>query len=257
MSQHATITDKSDDDSFGWSELIAAALAVGLTLALPSPGASATLDDEDWNFLWVKPAADLYSLSLDDGAPIDVAGTVNLALHPFTEPSATHAPRLSFADTIGAQNAFSHQVAVIPIGARTMPSATVASSLHPGLTLQPSVALREDRWTMVDVDGIVRLTAYARGPLDADDTAQIRTPTSFPRGLGTGVGVVTSTAVYVGATVKTDRSIYDIDLERFDGARWSTSVFMGADTTLGPVYVGATQDARGTRSAYLYLGRWF
>ncbi len=255
MAQARSDRQTSDDAGhFGWSEIVAAALAVGLAVLLsPAPASSATIDDEDWNFLWVKPAEASTSDAKvsDEGRPIQVAGTYNLALQPLAEHMALPRDTFTFTETV-ATTPLDRRIEILPVGARNTPP--VDGNLN---AFQPGIALREDRWTMLDVDGVVRLSAYARGTLEHADTALVRSPMPFPRGLGTGVGMVTSTPVYIGATVKTDRSIYDIDPNRFDGARWSTSVFMGTDTSLGPLYLGTSKDANGSRSAYLYLGRWF
>jgi hypothetical protein len=252
-----THTDKSGEEGwhFGWAEIIAAALAVGLAVLIsPAPASSATIEDEDWNFLWVKPAeagTPSDARTSDEGRPIQVAGTYNVALQPFADRMALPRESMTFTEANATSSNFDRRIEMLPIGARHAPPVDGGLS-----SFQPAIALREDRWSM-DVDGVVRLSAYARGTLDREDMSLVRSPMPFPRGLGTGVGMMTSTPVYVGATVKTDRSIYDIDPNRFDGARWSTSVFMGTDTSLGPLYLGTSKDANGARSAYLYLGRWF
>jgi hypothetical protein len=138
-----------------------------------------------------------------------------------------------------------------PVSIRTAPSADGVTSP------QPLVTLRFDQWSIADVDGVVRLAAYARGPLAYEDLNLVRNSAAMPQRMGTGVGFVTDAPVYVGATIASDAPIYDFDLHRFRGARWSTSVFLGAATSLGPIYLGTTQESNGTRSAYLYLGKWF
>jgi hypothetical protein len=237
----------NDISEFGWSEIIAAALAVGVTtLAAPAPAAEPPKSEEhdDWNFLWVSPQPSA-PLSFE---PIVVTDARLLPLSPLpaqrrvTPPAELTAP---------ADQDFSRRIEDIPVGVRFVPPVTGA----PGAA--PSIAVREDRWTITTLDGVARVSAYARGPLDVEDAAQLQTPAPFPRAVGTGLSFITDTPVYIGAAVKTDRSIYDIDVERFRGARWTTSVFVGADTSLGPVYLGTAQAPDGARGAYLYLGRWF
>lgn len=243
----------TDDESssFGVHELVAAALAVGLSvLAAPTPAASSEVHDDDWEFVW---AAGLSAIALPLPSVLN-APALNFALdQQFHEPARQQKPFADFAvlDKPTQTSHLSQAIEMIPINLRYAPAPDA------GQDHQRRVAVREDRWTMLSLDGVMRLSAYARGPLDAEDRSNIRTPTPFPRELGTGFGLVTATPIYIGATLKTDRSIYDIDQDRFDGARWSTSVFMGTETAFGPLYVGTTQGANGTRSAYLYLGRWF
>ncbi|MBL8629436.1 MAG: hypothetical protein JNM81_07400 [Rhodospirillaceae bacterium] len=254
-----THSGQSGDENwhFGWSEIVAAALAVGLAvLASPSPAASAPLkaqvDDEDWNFLWVKPAdnAPFVAATSDEGAAIQVSGTFNPALQSLADVPPLPRSSVMFDAPSTGQSSFNRRIEFMPVGARSAPPVDGVATSQPGITL------REDRWTVIDTEAL-RLSAYARGTLDREDASLARSPMPFPRGVGTGLGVITATPIYVGATVKTDRSIYDIDSNRFDGARWSTSVFMGTETSFGPLYLGTSKDADGARSAYLYLGRWF
>ena len=241
---------------FGWAEILAGALAVTVAaLAAPSPAASAEpvkhaapIENDDWNFLWLSPATSQSS------AAVEVLETSRASLLPLTASVVKHQSNPVIADYDSRNEpsqTLNRRIEQMPVGIRFSPPVSGSE------TVIPSIMMREDNWTMVDIDKVMRVSAYARGPLDVEDTAQAQSPTTFPRGLGTGLSVVTSTPIYVGATVKTDRSIYDIDANRFRGARWSTSVFIGADTAFGPVSLGTSQDPNGTRGTYLYLGRWF
>jgi hypothetical protein len=246
--------DTDSNSNFGCSELIAALLAVSLAaIAAPSPAASAEVrsatvasDDDDWNFLWITPAP----AALTNNHALISDDTTAPLLHGLVDTTGIHTPDFIPIPSPNGSKALARSIEQIFVPTRLTPAIA-------GPGAHTSIALREDRWTMLDVDGVMRVAAYARGPLEIEDMAQADTPTPFPRGLGTGLSLVTATPVYVGATVKTDRSIYDIDMNRFRGARWTTSVFMGTDTALGPLYLGTTKEADGTRGAYLYIGKWF
>jgi hypothetical protein len=246
--------NKSAD--FGWAEILAGALAVSVAaIAAPSPAASAELvkrpaqvESDDWNFLWLPPTPS------SSRAAIEILETPSSPLVPLSASFAerqTEVASTEYDPKKVPSQTLSRRIEHMPVGIRFTPPVNGSE------TVIPSIMMREDNWTMVDIDRVMRVSAYARGPLDVEDTAQAQTPSTFPRGLGTGLSVVTSTPIYVGATVKTDRSIYDIDADRFRGARWSTSVFIGTDTAFGPVSLGASQDPTGARATYLYLGRWF
>ena len=246
----------NDIPQFGWSELMAGVMAVGLVvLANPSPATSAepaqrlvAEDSDDWNFLWIAPP---HRAMYNADIPTQLSGLPILALSAVAiETTLPHAPA-EIELPQSRDTSLSRRINYLPVSVRFAPPATGAD----GLT--PTIAMREDRWTMMDIDGVLRLTAYARGPLEATDTDLAKTSTPLSRGQGTGFSFVTDTPVYLGATVKTDRTIYDIDADRFRGARWTTSIFMGTETSFGPLYLGTTQEPGRSRSTYLYLGRSF
>jgi hypothetical protein len=247
-------TRETPENDFGWADLIAAVCVVALSALLaPSAAHAAQLqpasaaESDDWNFLWVAPTTpeiDSFAVTLSDTASL-----IPLTSQHFDPVSTASTPALVAPNT--TPSTLGSKVELQPVAVRFAPPT------DSNLGGRTSIAIREDRWTMIDVDGVARVSAYARGPLDAEDWAQAQSPTTFPRALGTGVSFVTETPVYVGATLKTDRSVYDIDMNRFRGAQWSKSIFVGTNTSFGPLSIGTTQDPRGERAAYLYLGRWF
>ncbi|MDX2143057.1 MAG: hypothetical protein SFV19_06860 [Rhodospirillaceae bacterium] len=240
---------------FGLPEIVAAALAAGLAaFAAPSPAASTEVDvvaqDHDWDLLWsgVVPPASLTSPTVDAlSLAISHQGSLLNLPHGSgaAENQAAHTAPTVPADHANDQ---SHETMAVPVPVRTAPAVDGAAN---------EVALRADHWPIASVDGVVRLAAYARGPLAYEDMTLLRSAAATPRRVGTGVGFVTDAPIYVGAAIASDAPIYDFDFNRFRGTRWSTSVFLGAKTSLGPVYLGTTKEADGTRSAYLYLGKWF
>jgi hypothetical protein len=247
-------TQDTPEGDFGWADLVAAACVVAFSALLAPSAADAAqtepahaAESDDWNFLWIAPGPtddDTFAVTLSDTATLIPLTNSGFDTEPTTTTFISNA-------TDSSPPGIGSKIEMQPVAVRLTPptGATVNG--------RPSIAIREDRWTMIDVDGVARLSAYARGPLDAEDWAQAQSPTTFPRALGTGVSFVTQTPVYVGATLKTDRSVYDIDMNRFRGAQWSTSIFVGTNTSFGPLSLGTTQGASGERAAYLYLGRWF
>ncbi|MSO98773.1 MAG: hypothetical protein EXR11_11225 [Rhodospirillaceae bacterium] len=247
------------DAEFGWSEVIAALLAVAVTaIAAPSPAASAEdhakpalADHDDWNFLWIAPEPATSHLNNDPRPVHNTFASASLLLRVYPQTDEPHWQTESEIAPAPQADSSNRTIEQVSTPVRFTPAAT-------GPSINTVIAVREDRWTILNMDGVMRVAAYARGPVDIEDLAlATRTPAPFPRGVGTGFSLVTDTPVYLGATVKTDRSIYDIDTDRFRGARWTTSVFMGTDTSFGPLYLGTTKNANGSRGAYLYLGRWF
>jgi NTE family protein len=62
---------------------------------------------------------------------------------------------------------------------------------------------------------------------------------------------------YIGASIEAGNVWQDRSDASFGGARKDASLFVGVDTPLGPVFVGAGFDEGGGRAFYLFLGRTF
>lgn len=212
---------EGDPSGFGGPELAAAAIAIIVATLLAPPAHSAE----------------------------DMMGP-----QPVARPHAADEPLLPeiAAPTAASESpAAAYEITTQPVALRFAPPVDGQSGV------QPAVVVRNDRWNLIDLDGVARISAFARGTLTAEDANLARIPTAVPRQTGTGLGFVTETPVYVGAAVRTDRSIYDFEMDRFRGARWTTSLFVGTDTALGPLYVGTNKEPDGSRATYLFLGRWF
>ena len=61
--------------------------------------------------------------------------------------------------------------------------------------------------------------------------------------------------VFAGATLETGNAWLSPRTMRPGDLRWGSSVFLGADTGLGPLYFGATWAPQGRGGLYLMLGR--
>jgi NTE family protein len=72
----------------------------------------------------------------------------------------------------------------------------------------------------------------------------------YLRDLGTGL-----VRTYAGASLEVGNVWQDRDDVGFDDLRVGGSLFLGADTILGPVYVGYGMADRGNDAFYLFLGR--
>jgi NTE family protein len=63
--------------------------------------------------------------------------------------------------------------------------------------------------------------------------------------------------IYVGMSLEAGNVWQDMSDAKFTNLHEDASIFLGADTLLGPVYLGSGFDDHGNQSFYLFLGRTF
>lgn len=103
--------------------------------------------------------------------------------------------------------------------------------------------------------GFLGLTAYVQGQLTGNHGGSVAA--AYYRKIAGGSGFLAQTPLYVGGTIEAgnvwnrrgDISLNDL--------RWSSSLFIGADSFLGPVYLGAGIGSDNQYSAFLYVGQLF
>lgn len=76
----------------------------------------------------------------------------------------------------------------------------------------------------------------------------------FPLG---GLGYLTQTPLYLGASFETGNVWNDRSDIILGDLKWSSSLFVGADTLIGPVYLGGGIGSKGEAAAFLYIGQLF
>ncbi len=101
----------------------------------------------------------------------------------------------------------------------------------------------------------MRLSAYAPGQITGyhGGSAAI----VYYRKVSGGVQPFGDTPIYVGGSFEAGNAWNISDDMSFDDLRWSSSVFIGADTLIGPVYLGGGFGEEGQASAFLYVGQIF
>ena len=99
--------------------------------------------------------------------------------------------------------------------------------------------------------GFHQLSGYRSGQLDGNGVVFTRL-TWYRRSLS--VPVFTR-GFFVGATLEAGNTWVRQRDMTLSGLRSGMSVFLGADTGLGPVYFGLTHAPRGTQGLYLFVGR--
>jgi NTE family protein len=79
----------------------------------------------------------------------------------------------------------------------------------------------------------------------------------YYRNIGRGGSGVFDVPLYAGLSLEAGDVWQQRDEVRFGGLRKNGSLFLGADTILGPLYLGAGADEHGESAFYLFLGRTF
>jgi len=79
----------------------------------------------------------------------------------------------------------------------------------------------------------------------------------YYRKVGKGGSGVLDFPAYAGFSLEAGNTWQARDDARFSSLRKDASLFLGIDTFLGPVYLGAGYDEEGQTAFYLFLGRTF
>jgi NTE family protein len=75
--------------------------------------------------------------------------------------------------------------------------------------------------------------------------------------VGNGGEGILDVPAYVGASLETGNVWDQRSQEQINALRTDFSLFVAADTYLGPVYLAGGYDQSGSTAFYLYLGRTF
>lgn len=103
--------------------------------------------------------------------------------------------------------------------------------------------------------GFLSLTAYAPGQITGNHggTAALL----YYRRIAGGPRYLAQTPIYVGATMETGNVWNRREDMSLNDLRWSSSLFVGADTPIGPLYLGGAIGDGGQASAFLFIGQLF
>ena len=112
-----------------------------------------------------------------------------------------------------------------------------------------------DEIGLFELGGFLKLTAYLPGQLTGNHGGSAGL--IYYRQIGGGLRLLTQTTFYMGAVFeagnlwnqKSDMSVHDLHT--------SASLFFGADSFLGPIYLGYAIGDDGQNSAFLYIGQIF
>ncbi len=112
-----------------------------------------------------------------------------------------------------------------------------------------------DETNLFSLGGFLNLTAFAPGQLTGNHGGVAGL--IYYRRVGGGLGYLARTPLYVGAMIETGNVWNDASDISLGDLKWSTSLFVGADTLIGPIYLGGGIGSRGEAAAFLYIGQLF
>lgn len=103
--------------------------------------------------------------------------------------------------------------------------------------------------------GFLNLSGLPPASISGNDFAIARL--LYYRKIGSGGEGFLNVPAYLGLSYEVGNVWESRSDARFSGARQNGSLFLGLDTLLGPLYLGAGIDERGDNALYLFLGRTF
>lgn len=112
-----------------------------------------------------------------------------------------------------------------------------------------------DAGSQFDIGGFLNLTAYAPGELSGNHVGSASA--IFYRRIAGGSRLLTQTPVFFGGSLEVGNVWNKRSDASLKGLHFSSSVFLGADTLVGPIYIGIGVGDGGKKSAFLFLGQIF
>ena len=103
--------------------------------------------------------------------------------------------------------------------------------------------------------GFLNLTAYSPGQLTGNHGGTVGA--LFYRRIAGGPGYLAQTPFYIGGLLEAGNVWNRRQDVSLGDLHWSSSVFVGADTLIGPVYLGFAVGDGGQTSAFLFVGQIF
>jgi len=111
-----------------------------------------------------------------------------------------------------------------------------------------------DELNAVELGGILNLSAYAPGEIKGNHGGVIA---AIYYSQVVGSSFLAKTPIYVGATAEVGNLWQERTDANLNSLLWSSSVFIGADTIIGPIYFGVAFGDDGRKNTFLYIGQLF
>lgn len=109
--------------------------------------------------------------------------------------------------------------------------------------------------TRFTLGGFLNLSGIAPDSISGNDFAIARL--LYYRQIGSGGEGFLNVPAYLGMSYEVGNVWESRSDASFSGARHNGSLFLGLDTLLGPLYLGAGIGEQGDDALYLFLGRTF
>lgn len=112
-----------------------------------------------------------------------------------------------------------------------------------------------DEANLYPLGGFMNLSAFYNGQLTGHHAGSLSM--IFYRNIAGGARYLGETPIYLGGTIETGNIWQQSSDIGFDQLRWSSSLFIGADSIIGPVYFGGALGSKGETSVFLNIGQIF
>lgn len=153
-------------------------------------------------------------------------------------------------ETLG-DNADYHTLAASGVHAHSFGRNTFITSLSGGLRLDGTPPLD----TLYRIGGLFSLSGYRLDELAGENYAVARL--IYRRSLAGDEPVLFGVPMFVGGSVEAGEVWSQPESFSLDDVRFGGSVYVGANTALGPIYLAFGRSEGGRQSAYLVIGRSF
>tara|TARA_R110002096_G_scaffold426421_1_gene636217 strand:- start:107915 stop:110104 length:2190 start_codon:yes stop_codon:yes gene_type:complete len=114
---------------------------------------------------------------------------------------------------------------------------------------------RPDETNLFPLGGFMNLTAFAPGQLTGNHGGVLTA--IYYRRISGGRQYLTEMPIYVGGTVEAGNVWNRWEDASFSDLKWSSSLFVGIDTVLGPIYLGMGLGSNGATATFLNIGQLF
>jgi NTE family protein len=152
---------------------------------------------------------------------------------------------------LGADDAY-ERFSMDWFGASTWDKSTIVTGLAFGTTRDEDAPLY-DQFTL---GGFLNLSGYGSNELRGQNYGLIKLA-YYHRVRGSLTSVLEGVPVYTGISIEAGNVWDDLNDADIDSMLAAGSVFVGADTPVGPLYLAAGYGEGGRASLYFYLGRTF
>lgn len=112
-----------------------------------------------------------------------------------------------------------------------------------------------DDANLYPLGGFMNLSAFYGGQLTGHHAGSLSM--IYYRNIAGGARYLGETPLYIGGTIEAGNIWQQSADIGFDQLRWSSSVFVGADSIIGPIYLGGAIGSNGQSSIFLNIGQIF
>ncbi|MFN3609042.1 MAG: patatin-like phospholipase family protein [Hyphomonas sp.] len=196
-------------------------------------------------------AAEIDKVDIDSGRIFVSAGLDTLNNPFFPQTGMTAKARWTHGLESLGDNADYQTLSGSGLYAHTFGRNTLLTSVSGGLRLSGAPPID----TLYRIGGLFSLSGYRLDELSGENFVAARL--IYRRSLTNTEGTLFGIPLFVGGSLEAGETWSDPDEFALDEMRFGGSVYVGANTALGPIYVAFGRSEGGRQSAYLVIGRSF